>query len=97
MYQILERKNEKSAAEFTGIILHAGLSSDPVGELTALSQTQWQNLNFSFLRRSLLGALTRVVPSALVVSPLKLWAITASAAIPKFKVRSRDSGYAPLT
>jgi len=80
------RKTEKSAAEFTGIILHAGLSSDPLSELTALSKTQWPNLNFSCLRRSLLGALTRVVPSALVASPLKLWAITASTAIPKFKM-----------
>jgi len=52
-------KTEKSAAEFTGSILHAGLSSDPLGELTAFSQTHWPNLNFSCLRRSLLGASTR--------------------------------------
>jgi len=42
MYQILE----KFEAEFTGIILQAGLSLDPPGELTALLQTQWPNLNF---------------------------------------------------
>jgi len=90
------RKIEKSAAKFTRIILHAWLSSDPLGELTAPSQTQWQNLNFSCLRRSILGALSHV-PSALVASPLKLWVITASTAIPKFKDRSRDSGYASLT
>jgi len=93
MYQILE-KPKKIAAEFIGIILHAGLSSDPLVELTALSQTQWPNFNFSCFRRSLLGALTSVVPPALVASPLKFWAITA---IPKFKDRSRDSGYAALT
>jgi len=34
------RKAEKFSAEFTEIILHAGLSSDPLGELTALSHTQ---------------------------------------------------------
>jgi len=39
MFQILE-KPKKSAAEFTGKILYAGLSSGPLGELTALSQTQ---------------------------------------------------------
>jgi len=85
------RKTEKSAAEFTGSILYAGLSSDILGKLTALSKTQCPNLNFSRLRRSLLGALTRLVPSALVATPLKLWAITASTANPKFKDRSRDS------
>jgi len=35
--------------------------------------------------------------SALVASPLKLWAVTAPAAIPKFKDMSRDLRYAPLT
>jgi len=91
------RKTEKSAAEFIGIILPAGLSSDPLGELTALSQTQWLNLNFSCVLHSVLGALTHVVPLALIASPLKLWAIIASTTIPKFKDRSCDSGYAPLT
>jgi len=74
------RKTEKSAAEFTGSILHAGLRSDPLGELTTLSKTQWPNLNFSRLRRSLLGTLTRVMPSALVAGPLET-------SIPKFKDR----------
>jgi len=37
MYQILDKKNEKCQAEFTGSILNAGLSSDPLEELTALS------------------------------------------------------------
>jgi len=66
MYRIL-RKVKKSAAEFTGIILHGRLSSDPLGELTARSQTQWPNLNFSCLRLSLLGALTRVGPTTLLL------------------------------
>jgi len=79
-----------------GIHRNNSSGSDTLGELTALSQTQWPNLNFSCVRRSLLGAFSRVVPSALVASPLKLWIITASTiiAIPKFKDRSRDSGYA---
>jgi len=85
------RKTKKSAAEFTRIILHTWLISDPLGELTAPSQTQWPNLNFSCLRHSLLGALNHV-PSALVASPLKLWVITASTTIPKFKDGSHDSG-----
>jgi len=37
------------------------------------------------------------MPSALVFSPVKLWAITAAIAIPKFKDRSRDSGDASFT
>jgi len=65
------RKTEKSAAEFTRII-HVGFSSDQLGELTALSHTEWPNLNFSCPSRSLLGALTRVMPSALVASPKNL-------------------------
>jgi len=63
-------KKEKSAAEFNGIILHAEFSSDPLGVLTALSETQWPNLNFACFRRLLLGALTRVVPSALIANLL---------------------------
>jgi len=45
MCQILE-KLKKSEKEFTGSILHAGLSSDPLGELTALSKTPSPNFNF---------------------------------------------------
>jgi len=38
MHQILDKKNdEKSAEDFAGSIANAGLSSDPFGELTALS------------------------------------------------------------
>jgi len=39
----------------------------------------------------------RLVFSALVASPLKLCAVTAPAIIPRFKDRSRDLRYAPLT
>jgi len=91
------RKTEISSAKFTEIILHAELRSDALGELTDLFQSQWPNVNFTCLRRSFLGALTRVVPSALIACPLKLWVITASTVVPKFKDKSRHSVYAPIT
>jgi len=77
------RKTEKSTALFTGIILHAGFSSDPLRELIGYSPLPDPMAKFKLL-----------MPSAIVASPLKLWAITA---IPKFKDRPRDSGYAPMT
>jgi len=50
MYQILDKKYEKSAAEFTGSILNAGLSSDSLGELRPLLD--------------LMGEFKLIVPSA---------------------------------
>jgi len=67
------------------VVRHLGYSRWE--ELTALSQTHWPNLNFACL---LVLAPWRLIASR----PLKLWAITTSTAIPKFKDRSRDSTFA---
>jgi len=93
MYQILEKKKKnpwRNSPEMRVLARPAWGAYSRLPDPTA-------KFNFSCLRRSLLGAFTRVVPLALIASPLKLWAITVLTVIPKFKNRSHDSSYALLT
>jgi len=66
------RKTKKSVVEFTESILRVGLSMNPLGELTVLSYATGQITH-------------RRLNSALVASELKLYHITAPAAIQNLK------------